>query len=83
MDEALSLAAMFQFAGFPHVVGTPWQCEDKVAAKIARTSYAKLKKGINSSLGLGRAIATALHFAVLERKAESPDDLLSWALYIH
>lgn len=35
IDEAIHLSAAFQLAGFRQVIGTPWEIEDEISARVA------------------------------------------------
>ncbi len=43
LDEAIHLASAFQLAGYPHVIGTLWEINDKIAADIAGGFYTHLR----------------------------------------
>jgi hypothetical protein len=61
-DEAIHLAAAFQLAGYPHVIGTLWPVSDSAATGVAGTFYERLRAG---QRGLDtRKSAEALHHAV-------------------
>jgi hypothetical protein len=84
VDESIHLAAAFQLAGFPQVIGTLWHILDKDAADIARQFYEQ----INSRSGGGNKLdsgALALHRTILERRGDparmNPPFL--WAAYLH
>jgi hypothetical protein len=88
-DEAIHLASAFQVIGFPHVVGTLWEVNDRLAATVADLFYAALHTP-GGALDTDRA-AHALHHAVRAvrdgRDAPgSPDRVRTpslWAPYIH
>ena len=42
IDEAIHLTSAFQIAGYPHVIGTLWAIDDRVAVQIADSFYAKI-----------------------------------------
>ncbi|MFD4026214.1 CHAT domain-containing protein [Streptomyces sp. NPDC058576] len=80
-DEAVQLAASFQLAGYPHVIGTLWPVADKLATQLTEEFYASLA----ADLDRGRPIdpATALHRpvrALRDRYAQAPH---LWAAHIH
>ncbi|MCW2914232.1 MAG: hypothetical protein JWN52_2300 [Actinomycetia bacterium] len=74
-DEAVHLAAAFQHAGFPEVVGTLWPMDDeKAALPIARGFYARL-----SVSGAAEALRTAtMHLA-----SAYPRNPSFWACHVH
>ncbi|MGC0334130.1 tetratricopeptide (TPR) repeat protein [Streptomyces sp. SAI-170] len=76
-DESLHLASAFQLAGYPHVVGTLWPVDDRVATRAAHVFYPTYAR-----LGPAHA-AAALHHAVrtLRRDAVSVPSL--WATHVH
>ena len=79
-DEAITVAAALQLAGFRHVVATLWTLADAVAPTVARTVYARLQTG-GGAPALGRT-AYALHEAVRQARDDgSPVSI--WATYIH
>jgi tetratricopeptide (TPR) repeat protein len=74
-DEAVHLAAAYQHAGFPEVIGTLWPVDDeKAALPIARSFYARLPQ-------LGAA--EALRSATLDLAREYPRSPSFWAGYVH
>lgn len=79
-DEAIHLAAAFQLAGFPHVVGTLWRLADDPAPDIAREFYQALTASAQGAGGSARA----LHDAV-QRLRQDPAHAarLNWACYVH
>jgi hypothetical protein len=79
-DEAIHLAAAFQLAGFPHVVGTLWRLADDPAPDIARGFYQALTASAQGAGGSARA----LHDAV-QRLRQDPAHAarLNWACYVH
>ena len=58
LDESINLSSAIQLAGFPSVVGTLWQVEDKYSADVALDVYRWMLNG--SSLETFRS-AEALH----------------------
>jgi hypothetical protein len=81
LDENISLAAAFQLAGYPHVIGTLWRINDFVAADLASDVYQALRVGA----GTGRSPALALHDTVRAHRdiAEYSDKPQLWASHIH
>jgi CHAT domain-containing protein len=88
IDESIHLASAFQVAGFRHVVGTLWEVDDAIAARVAATFYSALQTA--SGLSTNNT-AQALHHAV--RRVRDGDYLTGsndlthvpslWAAYIH
>ncbi len=63
LDEALHLASAFQLAGFPRVVGTLWEVDDRLCVTIADSFYTHLR---TAEGGLDtRRTAHALHRALI------------------
>jgi len=69
LDEAVHLAAGFQLAGFPHVIGTLWPILDATAAAIANDFYLGLTDP-DGTLHPERA-AQAIHQAIRIRVTPS------------
>ena len=81
MDEAIHLTSAFQLAGYPHVIGTLWQINDKHAADIADRFYANLTK--NDGLDVSLA-AHGLHHAIRDlRHTLGGNWPLLWAAHLH
>jgi tetratricopeptide (TPR) repeat protein len=81
LDEAIHLASAFQMAGFPHVIGTLWELNDKIAVEIARTLYNAITKP-DGTLDADHA-AEALHHAIRAQRELYPDTPYLWASHIH
>ena len=81
IDEAIHLAAAFQLAGFPQVIGTLWEISDHTAAETARDFYTALRAEAGN-LDTGRA-AQALHKAVRNLRDTLPTSPSLWAAYLH
>ncbi|MGW1561782.1 CHAT domain-containing protein [Streptomyces sp. NPDC002144] len=83
IDESIHLASAFQVAGFRHVVGTLWEVDDAIAARIAAAFYSALQTASGFSTD---NTAQALHHAV-RRVRDGDYDLTHvpslWAAYIH
>ncbi|MFJ8082919.1 CHAT domain-containing protein [Streptomyces sp. NPDC096205] len=89
LDEAIHLASAFQLAGFPHVIGTLWGIDDRIAVRIAEAFYEGLKSD-STALDPDRS-ARALHEAV--RRVRDGHDLPPgydrrqapsvWAAHLH
>jgi len=80
-EEVIHLATAFQLAGFPHVIGTLWNVNDRLALAIARDFYAGLTASPDA-IHTSRA-ARALHHAVLRARQAFPATPSLWAAYIH
>lgn len=88
-EEAIHLTSAFQLVGFPHVIGSLWEIDDRMAATLADTFYSGLRSG-SAPLDTERA-AWALHRAV--RGMRDGTDLPGpydrtcnpylWAAYLH
>jgi tetratricopeptide (TPR) repeat protein len=85
LDESLNLSSAIQLAGFPSVVGTLWQIDERNAAGVAVDVYANMLQG-DHGLDFERS-AESLHKAVhalRERSRVLKKHLpLVWAPYIH
>jgi CHAT domain-containing protein len=84
-DEVLHVVSGFQVAGFRHVVGCLWPSDDKVCVEVAKSFYSELSQGGAARYNDDRAIALALHKAVVkvrESKGYCKRPLL-WAQYVH
>ncbi|WP_371524789.1 CHAT domain-containing protein [Streptomyces sp. NBC_01283] len=81
LDESLHLTAAFQLAGFPHVIGSLWEINDKYAADIADSFYTRLtdsEKNVDTS----RA-AHALHDTIRSLRDQLPLTPSLWAAHLH
>ena len=95
LDENIHLAAIFQAMGFPAVIGTLWEADDKAAAFIAKIFYEKLIEMSEADQCSEDAVARedhivrALHAATMAcrsakfGKAEGAKDVLLWANFVH
>ena len=91
LDEAIHVAAGFQLAGFPYVIGTLWQIIDKQSADFAKNVY-NLMLGEQESLDVSKS-AKAVHQAMRLLRDQTrhealiskdfSDDPIIWAPYIH
>ncbi len=82
LDESIHLAAAFQLAGFPHVVGTQWVVNDVVALHIARDFYAGLIDPATARLDPDRC-AQALRTALLRQRDRHVGMPYLWSSHIH
>jgi CHAT domain-containing protein len=76
-DEAISLSAGFQLAGYRQAIATLWPAADLVAARIAHDVYSALTAAAVDSA------APALHQAVRRRRDAVIDRPSAWAAYVH
>jgi tetratricopeptide (TPR) repeat protein len=89
-DESVHLASAFQIAGFPHVISTLWEIEDRLSVSIADNFYANLLIATEGARDVHRP-AYALHHAI--RTARDGDGTLGatsviqnpflWASFVH
>ncbi|MFF3215833.1 CHAT domain-containing protein [Streptomyces sp. NPDC002886] len=82
LDEAVHLTSAFQLAGFPRVVGTLWQIDDRLAADVAATFYEHLTTGRPGTLDPDRT-AAALHHTIRDVRDRYPATPSLWAAYLH
>ena len=84
LDEAIHIASGFQLAGFPHVVGTLWEANDRKAREVATEFYKNLFDSLDSGRGFADGIvAEALHKAVASLRREFEDNPILWGPFIH
>ena len=69
LDEAITLAAALQYAGWRHVIATLWSVLDVAAAEVAGYVYSRLAD--RGELHPQRA-AEALHHAIRRQRSTSP-----------
>ncbi|KAJ5153993.1 Tetratricopeptide-like helical [Penicillium coprophilum] len=81
-DEALHLASGFQVAGFAHTIGSMWPSNDEICAQVAAIFYRELITEGGLVEG-NRAVATALHTAVMTVREENLENPYLWAQYVH
>jgi CHAT domain-containing protein len=74
-DEGLHLVSAFQLAGYPQVVGTLWQVNDRVARLVA--------VDLHERVTAGEDVAEALHHAVRRCRERFPKTPSLWAAYLH
>jgi CHAT domain-containing protein len=75
------LVSAFQLAGFPHVIGTLWEINDRIAVQITQKFYRALSAG--GAVLDTTAAAHALHRAVLHVRDKYPEVPSIWAAHIH
>ena len=91
LDESINLAAAFQLAGFPCVVGTLWQVTDLYSPGVAKDVYKWMMDG-TGKLDFRRS-AEGVHNAIRLLRDQTrcvpgfsrrvADDPLIWAAYVH
>jgi CHAT domain-containing protein len=81
-DEALHLASGFQVAGFAHTVGSMWSSNDEICAQVAAIFYRELITEGGLAEG-NRAVATALHTAIMTVREQNLGRPYLWAQYVH
>lgn len=80
LDEAITLAAALQYAGWRHVIATLWSVMDVAAADVAEDVYSQLADG--GELHLQHA-AEALHHAIRRQRDATPDRPSRWVPFLH
>lgn len=84
LDESVHLASAFQIAGFPHVISTLWEIDDRLSVTIADDFYAHLRDEAGR-LDTSRA-AYAIHRAVRTARIGANGRIRNpflWASYVH
>ncbi|PLB48631.1 hypothetical protein P170DRAFT_407300 [Aspergillus steynii IBT 23096] len=84
-NEAIHIASAFQLLGFPHVIGTLWEADDKCATEVAGAFYESLVDQLKQSGPevSHDVVAYALHFAVRRVKKRKPVNIIGWAPFVH
>lgn len=91
LEESIHLVSSFMMLGFPDVVGTFWEAEPGAAAKLADGFYEALA-GEMRDVGEGELepghkesglVAGAWHEAMLQVRSIDPDDVVTWAAFVH
>jgi hypothetical protein len=77
-DEAVTMAAALQIAGFHHVIATLWPIRDSIAPEAARIFY----QALTATAPGGWRPAEALHAAVRHLRSDHGDPA-DWVPYIH
>ncbi len=80
-DEGLNLAAAFQRAGFPHIIGTLWAIDDQLAVEFASDCYEWMSPAPNA-LALQRA-PYAVRLASVSLRDRFPTAPSLWASHVH
>ncbi|PGH09864.1 hypothetical protein AJ79_05590 [Helicocarpus griseus UAMH5409] len=89
IDEVIHIASAFQLIGFPGVIGTLWEANDKASVIVSGDFYKRLAIALdNSSKDINRGLtAYAFHQAVISLRLTScrktSGDPLFWAPFIH
>jgi tetratricopeptide (TPR) repeat protein len=80
LDEAMTLVAAFQHAGWQHIIGTLWAVCDTSAADIATAFYTR-----QHATGSFRPATSArsLHHAVRQSRDLAPTRPSTWAPFVH
>jgi hypothetical protein len=81
-DEAITVAAAMQLAGYRHVIGSLWSIADSLAPDIASSVYADLTRLHPARIDAGMT-AAALHSAVQALRDRLPHAPTLWAQYLH
>ena len=85
VEETIHLAGALQLLGFTNVVGTLWEVDEVAAADFARMFYLALARRFGTGASdreeeaNTNAVARAAHDAMLELRANDPDDVVTWA----
>jgi tetratricopeptide (TPR) repeat protein len=80
-DEIIHLTSGFQLAGYPHVIGTLWEINDRIAADIADDFYRRLETRPGQLDPT--ASARALHAISRGLRDQLPGRPSIWAAYVH
>jgi hypothetical protein len=80
LDEAITLAAALQYAGWRHVIATLWSVLDVAASEVAEDVYSRLAD--RGELYPYRA-AEALHHAIRKQRNTSPERPSRWVPFLH
>ncbi|KAB8171002.1 CHAT domain-containing protein [Streptomyces sp. 3MP-14] len=75
-DESLHLTSAFQLAGFPRVIGTLWEVDDRIALDIAESFYARLATTPAHA-------PAALHATIRTLRDAYPNLPTLWAAHLH
>jgi CHAT domain-containing protein len=81
LDEAITVAAATQLAGFRHVIATLWNVADRAAPELTADVYDTLA-GATVSVAATDGSARALHGAVHELRAAGHPPAV-WAPFVH
>ncbi|MEV0779944.1 CHAT domain-containing protein [Streptomyces sp. NPDC050428] len=81
IDEAIHMTSALQLSGFPHVIGTLWEVDDRIAYEVAADFYSRLRAD-NHILDT-RKSAWALHHTVRTLRDQLRNVPSIWAAYLH
>jgi hypothetical protein len=81
IDETIHVATAFQMAGFPQVIGTGWEINDRLAPQVAATLYAALRP--EPGMFETSQAATALHRAIQKARGRYPLHPYLWGAFLH
>ncbi|MDQ0958640.1 hypothetical protein QFZ66_002518 [Streptomyces sp. B4I13] len=81
VDEAIHLTSAFQLAGFRHVIGTLWEVNDRLAARVSDRFYASLLD-LTDRIEDDK-VATALHRTMRAQRDRYVDTPSLWAAHVH
>ncbi|MGW0990851.1 CHAT domain-containing protein [Streptomyces sp. NPDC002486] len=81
VDEAIHLTSAFQLAGFRHVIGTLWEVNDRLAARVSDRFYASLLD-LTDRIEDDK-VATALHHTMRAQRDRYVDTPSLWAAHVH
>jgi CHAT domain-containing protein len=79
-DEAITLTAALQYAGYQNVIGTLWSVSDRSAARITQSVYGDVT--LYGQLWPSKS-ARALHNAVREERTRRPHHPSTWVPFLH
>ncbi|WP_158854845.1 CHAT domain-containing protein [Saccharothrix deserti] len=79
-DEAITLTAALQHAGYQNVIGALWSVPDRPAARITRSVYDAI---VRDGLLLPAESARALHDAIREERSRRPEHPSAWVPFLH
>ncbi|KIX99531.1 uncharacterized protein Z520_05107 [Fonsecaea multimorphosa CBS 102226] len=86
VDESIAVASAFSLVGFPHVIGTLWEANDRVAVKIAPRFYDLLNQKMRQGFSDDDAVAHAMHHATTslwKNRINGQQKFNLWVPFIH
>ncbi|MFJ5034371.1 CHAT domain-containing protein [Streptomyces sp. NPDC088560] len=81
VDEAIHLTSAFQLAGFRHVIGTLWEVNDRLAARVSDRFYAGLFD-LTDRIEDDK-VAVALHHTMRAQRDRYVETPSLWAAHVH